>query len=274
MVTTSSRKKPFYGHKLITTLTLLSLIVGFVLVCVDDTLLATVPKIAFNFMLFWLTVAICFVVFSYKQFVSGFLLTAFSMMVAWRIAAIYSIESITVPFVAIFILLLANFIYCIRENLKYPQKFIHPVSLAVWQLIFIRIYIGLDFIPHFTEKLFAGDTPRFADVQAFLQLGVPHSEFFVYLAGFCEFGAAIALCLGFMLRLGCVGAALYLAIATYLGHHFMEGFIWAGPGGGWEFAVMWTILILSYAVTGENEFSIDQVLMDKFKLSVFIKKLM
>jgi putative oxidoreductase len=76
------------------------------------------------------------------------------------------------------------------------------------------------------------------------------------------------------MRLGAIGAVLYLVIATYLGHHFSLGFIWAGQGGGWEFATMWIILILCFAITGAHQFSIDQRLEDKFKLPKWVKALM
>jgi putative oxidoreductase len=109
-------------------------------------------------------------------------------------------------------------------------------------------------------------------VNAFIHLGVPAPEFFVILAGLCELGAAIALGLGLMMRIGAIGTVLYLLMATYLGHHFSLGFIWAAPGGGWEYATMWMVLILSFAISGVHRFSIDQYLESYFKLPSFIKK--
>jgi len=266
------KKRPLYGHTMITIATLTSLVLVLVLVCIDDTRMANIPLIAFSFMIFWLSAAIVFAVLTFKEFVSGFLLCLFSMLIAWRISGIYNIVNVSYPLVVTFALLLANFIYCVHQNLKFPAKSLHPLSLYIWQLIFIRMYIGFDFIPHFTEKLFAGDMPRSMDVSAFVHLGVPHASFFVYLAGLCEFAAAIGLSVGLLMRIGSLGAALYLTIATYLGHHFLSGFIWAGPGGGWEFAVMWIMLIISFALTGAHEFSIDQVLEDHFHLPPWLKK--
>lgn len=264
---TGSRELTFLTVCILLVIALLSFVYSF-------HILTTMPLIAYGCMLGWLAIAILCGVFTFKDFVSGFLLCTFTMMIAWRIAALYHIEVLTYIFLLAFITLLINFIYCAYLNINHPERYLHKVSLAGWQLIFMRLYIGFDFIPHFTEKLFAGAAPHQLDVTAFVSLGVPHADLFVWLAGLCEFGAAIALCLGLFMRAGAIGAVLYLLVATYLGHHFSMGFIWANPGGGWEFATMWMILVLSFAVTGSYEFSIDQRLIDRFHLPTFIKKLM
>jgi putative oxidoreductase len=140
------------------------------------------------------------------------------------------------------------------------------LSLGVWQLTFIRCYIGFDLVPHFTEKLFAGSGPRGEDVVAFTKLGVPIPEFFVILAGFCELGVAIGIGLGVLTRLAACGWALYFLIATILGHHFFLGFIWASPGGGWEYPVLMIALLLSFTVAGGGPFSIDAAVAGKLEL--------
>jgi uncharacterized membrane protein YphA (DoxX/SURF4 family) len=48
-------------------------------------------------------------------------------------------------------------------------------------------------------------------------------------------------------------------------HHFSLGFMWVMPGGGWEFAVLWTMLIFSFAVTGAHAFSLDHIVSAKPK---------
>lgn len=264
------------GHKILTSLTLLALFAVLALAIYPTIGMDhQIPRIAYIFMVSWLLLAIVFCLISYKEFVTGFLISLFSALVSWRIVAIYNDNgTIIIPFVVAFISYLGNFIYCARMNLKFPEHYLHKISLASWQLIFIRLYIGLDFIPHFTEKLFAGPLPHMNDVHAFMSLGVPNPDMFVWLAGLCELGAAVAFALGFFMRIGACGAVLYLLIATYLGNHFSLGFIWAGPGGGWEFATMWAALIFSFAFTGSHEFSLDQRLEETFKLPAFIKKVL
>ncbi len=196
------------------------------------------------------------------------------MMIAWRIAGTYDVYLITIPLTFAFLGYLANFLYCATKNIKNHHAYLHTVTMTGWQLIFIRLYIGLNFIPHFTEKLFAGTVPHMNDVQAFIQLGLSHPDLFVWLAGLCELVSAFSISTGFFLRVGSLFAVVYLFIAAYLGHHFSLGFIWSVTGGGWEFATMWAIIIYSFCITGVHQFSIDQSIEDTFNLPTFIKKLL
>jgi len=125
------------------------------------------------------------------------------------------------------------------------------------QLFLIRVYLGLDIILHFAEKLFEGGEARGRVVKAFIGLGVPEPLFMVILAGLLEFAIFIGFTFGFMTRVAAVGAALYLVISSALGHHFTNGFIWVIPGGGWEFPIMWAFLSLSFVLTGGGPWSLD-----------------
>lgn len=259
---------------------LVSIFVSIILCCVflatlllRTKILSHVPSTAYAFLLFWLGVSILFSFLSFKEFVPGFLVSLFSMMIAWRIAGIYDLELLSYPLLAVFLLLLVNFIFCAVNNINNPQQFQHQVSLGEWQLIFVRLYLGLNFVPHFTEKLFSGTPPRQLDINAFTSLGINDPSFFVWLAGLCEFAASIGVGLGFLMRWGALGAVLYLMIATFLGHHFSKGFIWANPGGGWEYATMWMVLIFAFVLTKSHQFSIDQYLEDRFKLYSSIKNI-
>lgn len=237
-----------------------------------SSILSNMSTSAYVFLISWLLIAIMFAFLSYKEFVPGYLISFFGMIIAWRIAGIYDLYSLSVPLLFVFLLYIANFIYCAHINLQFPDKFRHKISLSEWQLVFVRLYLGLNFIPHFTEKLFAGQAPRELDIKAFTGLGLNDPAFFVWLAGLCEFAAAIGVGLGFLIRLAALGAVLYLMIATYLGHHFVKGFIWANPGGGWEYATMWMVLIFAFALTKSHQFSIDQYLEDRFKIYYSLKK--
>jgi putative oxidoreductase len=137
------------------------------------------------------------------------------------------------------------------------------LSAAEWQLTLLRIYVGYDMVPHFTEKLFAGPGPFGEDVAAFTGFGVPMPAAFVMVGGLCELGIAIGLGAGLLTRVAVVGGTLYFLIATVIGGHFGNGFIWASPGGGWEYPVLMMILMMSYVVMGAGRFSVDQVLTDK-----------
>ncbi len=259
-----------HGHKLLNiAVTLLLLITLFVSICCTGIHL---PSVAYTWMIIWFVLAIVASAAANYEFAPCYLINVFSLLVAWRLAALYQINMVCYLAFLAFILLFANFIYCVINNLRDPNQ--ERISLAAWQLIFVRLYIGFDFIPHFTEKLFAGIGPRSLDIVGFTHLGVPDPVFFVWLAGLCELGAAIAIGLGLFMRLGAFGAVLYLMIATYLGHHFSLGFIWANEGGGWEYVVMWSALIFSFVVTGYHQFSLDHYLENKFNLPEWMRKIM
>ena len=264
----------FRGNTYLTTGTVCLILVNLISIFIYKEISQLLPDVAFYFMLFWLLFALSFSIVSYRNFACGFLLAIFGFLISWRISAIYSIESLEILFCLTFLLMLSNFLYCILMNLSNPNGCMHPVPFSGWQLSFIRIYVGLDFIPHFTEKLFAGSEPYLKDVNAFADLGVPHPFILVFLAGLCEFCASISLTTGLMTRTGAIGATLYLIIATYLGNHFSSGFIWVNHGGGWEFAVMWMVLVCSYAFTNARDFSLDQCINDRFIIPDMLKIMM
>ncbi len=248
-----------HGHVILTTLNLLALSAAAILTIIQPA--TNIPGIAHFFMLAWLAWSIVFCLLSYQSFIWGYLPSLLGMMIAWRIACIYDVSPVTWLLLCGFLAALVNFFYCARQTGNWHD----------WQLVFIRLYLGLNFVPHFTEKLFAGSAPHLVDVQAFISLGVAHADFFVWLAGFCEFGAAIALSFGLFTRLGASLTVLYLLIATLLGHHFMLGFIWANVGGGWEFAVLWMVMIASFAVCRSPQFSFDQLLKERFNIPALIR---
>ncbi|MEM8743413.1 MAG: DoxX family protein [Pseudomonadota bacterium] len=239
---------------------------------------SSMPTEAKAFMIFWLILSLLASVFiSSRIRVLGFLLGLFTLLVGWRIAGLYRADVITYTLLLAFSVYVFEFFGIARHALagdgRAPSG-LHKMSLADWHLTFIRLYVGLDFVPHFTEKLFAGPGPHMDDVRAFEQLGTPAPDVLVWLAGLCELGAAIGLGLGLLTRLACIGSALYLFIATLMGKHFTLGFIWASSGGGWEYPVLWMVLILSFCYTGAGAFSIDGVLRRHFNLPGWVEVLM
>ena len=147
-------------------------------------------------------------------------------------------------------------------------------TFAAIQLAFIRLYIGLDLVPHFTEKLFAGPATRADDVSAFQALGISDPLPLVLTAGVIEFSAAIGVGLGLFTRLAAICTVIYLMVATVMGHHFLLGFIWASEGGGWEYPVLWSALIVSFVFGGGRWMSLDEIISEHFKLPKWINALM
>ncbi len=217
----------------------------------------------------------------YRYICIPFLFATFSVLSVLRILGLHKCFVPMIPVIISFLCLVILFIYIAYHDVKRrpiilqrkPQA-MFEMSAYEWHLSFIRIYVGFDLIAHCTEKLFAGRIPFRADVTAFMHLNVVDPTFFVRLSGLCELAGVISLGLGFLTRVGALGTSLYLIIATIIGHHFLKGFIWALPGGGWEYPVMWSVFILSYVVLGADEFSIDGVLDKNFNLPIWLKRLM
>lgn len=209
----------------------------------------------------WLLVLVASLLVGLKHSQLGVLLAGLATIAVMRISGIYDLYSIVIPALFILLLLFITFIVDVRDK------------LTIWEssMTFIRMYLGFNIMAHAAEKLFAGPMPYLGDVQAFVNLHTVSPDALVILAGLCEFGAAIALGLGFLTRLGAICTGLYLFIATASGHHFSMGFIWANQGGGWEYPIMWTVFVLVFAVTGAGQFSLDALIKKRLQAKWFAK---
>lgn len=235
---------------------------------------ASLPQVAVAFMLIWLVLAItAFAILPRVSFVAGFLVSLLCMLVSWRIAGLHGIHLVIYSLLIAFLIYLAMFGIIAWRSINHEDPKLR-LNRTDWQATLIRIYIGFDLVPHFTEKLFAGPGPRDADIKAFTELGVPAPDFFVTLAGFCELGIAIGIGLGVLTRLAAVCSAAYFLIATILGHHFFLGFIWASPGGGWEYPMLMIVLLISFLLDGAGPFSIDNIILRRLTPPIWVRRLM
>ncbi len=230
--------------------------------------LPAMPLEAKLFMVAWLALAVVsLLVIVPGDFTVGFLVALLSFLVGWRVAGLHGLDRVSYPLIAPFLAFLALFFDTARRNLRSsrlgPAADALRLSLADWHLTVVRLYIGLDIVPHFVEKLFAGPGPRAEDVAAFTKLGVPAPELFVFLGGTIELGIAIGVGLGLLTRLAAVCSVIYMMVATIIGDHFSLGFIWASPGGGWEYPGFWSVLLLRCAFAGAGRFSLDHVILQR-----------
>ena len=206
--------------------------------------------------------ALIFLLFERKNQIVGYLISTFCIITAFRLASLAKMHSAELPFLLTVSLILLHFILIAKSRCEstvgmYAASESNPYN---WHVTFIRLYFGLDLIPHFAEKLFAGLHYRHLDVEAFQSLGVGNAFGMVFLAGLIEFLASIAFTCGLFTRLASVGLTIYLMIATEMGHHFTVGFIWASKGGGWEYPVLWAAIVLSFALVKPTTFSLDNVI--------------
>ncbi|MFK7761481.1 MAG: DoxX family protein [Candidatus Midichloriaceae bacterium] len=227
------------------------------------------------FILLFSALTILTIIGQRRYFTPSFLLSSFFIIVTLRLSSLSNISiCIWLYIFTLAIQFLIFIIYCNQDLKLFKDKVKAKEKLMLFQLIFIRIYIGYDLIPHFCEKLFAGDAIRNIDVSAFTTLGVPNPLFFVYMAGIIEFLGSLAVSCGFLIRFSSFGLVLYLLIATFLGHHFSLGFIWAGRGGGWEFPILWSVIILSFGFIKPTLFTIDEFILKNFRLAKTLRGIM
>ena len=223
-----------------------------------------------GFILFFATLNVLLIGLRYFSFSLVFLTTTFTTITTWRLCALAHLPTLTYLFGIITVIKLISFVLCAYHNLRLQRQGIatqqHLDSPYEWQLMFIRMFTGFIFIPHFAEKLFAGTVIRQADITAFTHLGLHNPLSFVIIAGLMEFLGGLALSIGFLTRLTAICLSIYLIVSSLLGKHFTLGFIWASPGGGWEYPFFWTSLIISFAIFGGGDFSVDRLLKDQFNL--------
>jgi putative oxidoreductase len=133
-------------------------------------------------------------------------------------------------------------------------------SLNVLALTFIRVYVGLMFIPHFGSHILGGPFQFKIYTLYFASLGIPLPAIQVALAGSIELISAVGLTLGLFTRPVAVLGSVYLLMSMLLGGHFQIGYVWALPQGGYEFGLFWAVMIAVFAVLGGGVNSLDREL--------------
>jgi putative oxidoreductase len=133
-------------------------------------------------------------------------------------------------------------------------------SLNESALMFIRVYVGLMFVPHFGSHILGGPFQFKIYTLYFASLGIHMPAFQVLLAGSIELISAVGLTLGLFTRPVALLATVYLLMSMLLGGHFQIGYVWALPDGGYEFGVFWAAMIAVFAVLGGGRNSADWTL--------------
>ena len=133
-------------------------------------------------------------------------------------------------------------------------------SLNVSALTFIRVYVGLMFVPHFGSHILGGPFQFQIYTLYFASLGIPMPAAQVALAGSIELICAIGLTLGLFTRPVALLGSVYLLMSMLLGGHFQIGYVWALPEGGYELGVFWAVMIAVFVVLGGGWNSVDREL--------------
>jgi len=127
-------------------------------------------------------------------------------------------------------------------------------------LTFIRIYVGLMFVPHFGSHILGGPYQFNIYTLYFASLGLHMPAMQVVLAGVIELITAIGLTLGLFTRPVALLGSVYLLMSMLWGGHFQIGYVWALPDGGYEFGVFWAVMIAVFAVLGGGPLSVDNAI--------------
>jgi len=133
-------------------------------------------------------------------------------------------------------------------------------SLNDSALMFIRVYVGLMFVPHFGSHILGGPFQFKIYTLYFESLGIYMPAIQVALAGLIELISAVGLTLGLFTRPVALLGSVYLLMSMLLGGHFQIGYVWALPEGGYEFGVFWAAMIAVFAVLGGGRNSVDREL--------------
>ena len=149
---------------------------------------------------------------------------------------------------------IANFIRNHRRQTPWGS-----VTDESWGLFFIRNFVGMMFIAHFSGHLFAGPA-QFAIFESYFgSIGLQPPAAMVVLGGISEVVAGIGLCLGLFTRLSALIGASFLYFSMLWGEHFPIGYIWILPGGGWEFGIFWAVMVAVFIVLGGGTVSLDRL---------------
>jgi putative oxidoreductase len=127
-------------------------------------------------------------------------------------------------------------------------------SLTAQGAALLRISSGGLLLLHGLTKLLVF-TPA-GTVGYFESIGFPGVLAYPVMAG--EIGLGVLLVLGVMTRWAALAALPILlgAIAPHAGN----GFLFSNPGGGWEFPVFWSILLVVQALLGDGAYAIGNPL--------------
>jgi putative oxidoreductase len=133
-------------------------------------------------------------------------------------------------------------------QLKPFYDWAEPVSAAL-----IRVTVGLMILPHGWPKLMAGVGPTAA--MALTKRGIEPAEPLAVVLIFLETVGGLCVALGLGTRFFASAIAIEMAVIT---HAYWPKFGWTGPG--YEYPLMWGLMMLAVALRGGGRYSLDRKL--------------
>jgi putative oxidoreductase len=122
---------------------------------------------------------------------------------------------------------------------------------APYAALLLRVSLGILFLAHgLLLKVFTFTVP--GTVGYFQSLGYP--GFFAYLVILGEIGGGLALILGAYTRT--IALLLIPIMIGAIMQHTGNGWVFSAKGGGWEFPVFWTAMLLVQALLGDGIYAL------------------
>jgi putative oxidoreductase len=124
--------------------------------------------------------------------------------------------------------------------------------------LLIRLTVGGQLLVHGIVKLMGPGVAAFA-AGSLARRGIEPALPFAYIVFFNETVGAVCLMLGLFTRVIAAIIAVEFLIVTFVAH-FPNGYGFSSPGGGWEYPLMWGLIIFAVSLRGGGPYSLDRVI--------------
>lgn len=121
----------------------------------------------------------------------------------------------------------------------------------------IRLTVGGVLLVHGIVKVMGPGVDAFAGGLA--RRGIEPALPFAYVIFFNETIGAICLMLGLLTRIVGAMIAIEFLVITFVAH-FHNGFGFTSPGGGWEYPLLWGLVIFAISLRGGGPYSLDRMI--------------
>jgi len=142
----------------------------------------------------------------------------------------------------------------VKTQLLFPQlrPFYERVQPQSWALV--RVTAGLIILPHGIPKLMMGveAAANMALVRRGIQPAFPLAILLITL----ETLGGLCVALGLFTRFWAAAIAIEMAVIVF--NYLHAGFGWTGPG--YEYPMMWGLVMLAIALRGGGPYSLDRVI--------------
>lgn len=149
-----------------------------------------------------------------------------------------------------------------------PRNFI-PALGRLWRSLgkngwpLIRFFAGVMLMPHGAQKLFAafGGGGLSGTTASFQKMGLEPALPLALLAGSAEFFGGLLIAVGFLTRPAAFAGFVVMMVAVF--HvHLSRGFFLSS--GGYEFALLWGMVLLGIILHGGGRLSVDRAIGREF----------